>query len=250
MQTALKLLKNTAPAVVIACFSAGGANAQPVGGTNIDASSAVAVVVKVPKPWYAPKSAVVGKMKETIPVYQSLPGLAYKAFSIASADNQYGGIYLWKDESSARSFFNQTWFDRIEKERGVKGHVQLYEVPVAIDNTNHNFKDDGNAVATVVLVSTPKGITKSQLVQEFRASIPTYRKIPGLLRKYFVTADGDKFGGIYIWKDESSAQQWLNDSWHERIVKTYGVPASIEWFDTPILLPSIITVNQPLIPGL
>ena len=50
------------------------------------------------------------------------------------------------------------------------------------------------------------------------------------------TADG-KFGGIYIWKDEASANAWFTPAWHDRVLKEYGQPASLEWFDTPILLP-------------
>ncbi len=37
-------------------------------------------VVKVKKPWYAPRAAVVRKMREAIPQYESIAGLAYKIF--------------------------------------------------------------------------------------------------------------------------------------------------------------------------
>jgi hypothetical protein len=224
--------------------------AQPLGSGSIDATSAVAVVVKVPKPWYAPKSLVVGKMRDTVALYESLPGLSYKAFSLAQADGQYGGIYLWKDEGSARAFFGPAWFERVEKERGAKGQVRFYEVPVAIDNVRGNLADSGDAVGAVVTVATPQGVSKARLVQEFQASIPVYQKAPGLLRKYFIVTEDGRFGGIYLWKDPASAQQWFTDEWKARVVKTYGSAAAIEWFDTPILLPSKRADNQPAIPGL
>ncbi len=224
--------------------------AQPQGGTGIDASSAVAVVVKVPKPWYAPRSVVVGRMRDTVSQYASLPGLAYKAYSLAQADGQYGGIYLWKNEASARAFFGPDWFARVEKERGVKGQVQFFEVPVAIANAQGAVADSGDAVGTLVLVATPPGTSKAQLKQAFEASIPAYRNIPGLLRKYFIVTDDGQFGGIYLWKDQASAQQWFTEAWKERVLKTYGSAATLEWFDTPILLPSQQVDNQPAIPGL
>jgi hypothetical protein len=108
----------------------------------------------------------------------------------------------------------------------------------------------GDGVGTVVTVATPPGVSKARLVQEFQASIPTYQKVPGLLRKYFIVTDDGQFGGIYLWKDQASAQQWFTEAWKERVLKTYGSTAALEWFDTPILLPSKRADNQPAIPGL
>ncbi len=226
------------------------ARAQPQGGTGIDTASAVAVVVKVPTPWYAPRSVVVGRMRDTVPQYAALPGLAYKAYSFAQADGHYGGIYLWKNEASARAFFSPDWFARVEKERGAKGQVRFFEVPVAIANAQGALADSGDAVGTLVLVATPPGMSKASLKQAFEESVPVYRKIPGLLRKYYIITDNAQFGGIYLWKDQASAQQWFNDAWKERVLKTYGSAATLEWFDTPILLPSQRADNQPAIPGL
>lgn len=240
----------SAACLLLGALAAPATHAQPIGGAGMDSSSAVAAVVKVPKPWYAPRALVISRMRDTIPQYRAVPGLAYKAYSLAQADGRYGGLYLWKDEASARAFFGPGWFERVEKERGVSGQVQFYEVPVAIDNTMGTAPDDGNAVGTVVTVTRPPTINKAQLVQEFRNAIPVYQKVPGLLRKYFIVTEDGRFGGIYLWKDAASAQQWFSEAWKERVVKTYGSAASIEWFDTPILLPSSMAGNQPAIPGL
>ena len=35
-------------------------------------------------------------MRDTIPQYESLPGLSYKACSFARDDGRFSGIYLWK----------------------------------------------------------------------------------------------------------------------------------------------------------
>lgn len=132
----------------------------------------------------------------------------------------------------------------------MKGQVQFFEVPVAVDNAQGPAADSDGAVGTVVLVATPPGTSKASLKQAFEAAVPVYRKIPGLLRKYFIVTDDGRFGGIYLWKDQASAQQWFTEVWKERVLKTYGTPAHIEWFDTPILLPSQQADNQPTIPGL
>jgi heme-degrading monooxygenase HmoA len=226
--------------------------AQASGGSGFEATSAVAVVVKVPKPWYAPKALVVSKMRDTIPQYEATPGLSFKAFSLARADGRFGGVYLWKSLDAARAWFNPAWFERVEKERGAQAQVQFYEVPVAIDNTPGGTPQDSDssAVATVVTVAIPAGVARTRVVEEFQAAIPVYRKVPGLLRKYFILTDDNRFGGIYLWKDQASAQLWFSDAWQDGVRKRYGSDASLEWFDTPILLPSRLAENRPAIPAL
>lgn len=231
---------------------AAGALAQALGGEGYAATSAVAAVVKVPIPWYAPKALVWSRMRDTVPVYQSIPGLSFKAYSIAQADGRYGGLYLWKDLDSARTWFNPAWFERVEKERGAKGQVQFYEVPVAIDNTPGGTpaQADGANVSTIVTIALPANVDKARLVQEFQAAIPTYRAVPGLLRKHFIITDDGRFGGIYLWKDRAAADLWFSAAWKERVRTTYGTEATLGWFDTVILTPSKITANQLAIPGL
>jgi hypothetical protein len=109
---------------------------------------------------------------------------------------------------------------------------------------------DGASVSTLVTIPTPAGIGKARLVQEFQAAIPTYRAVPGLLRKYFIITEDGRFGGIYLWKDQAAAEQWFNAAWKERVRATYGTDATLEWFDTAILTPSKLAANQPAVPGL
>jgi hypothetical protein len=87
-------------ATVAASLSSFGApaSARQALGEGLAANAPVAVVVKVPTPWYAPRFFVTRRMRDTIPRYQAIPGLSFKAFSFARADGHYGGIYLWKDE--------------------------------------------------------------------------------------------------------------------------------------------------------
>ena len=208
-------------------------------GEGISATASVAVVVKVPTPWYAPKFFVTSKMRDTIPQYQAIAGLNFKAFSFAKADGHYGGIYLWKDLDAARAWFTPQWFERVKQERGAAANVRVVEVVLALDNTPGGTPANANsaAVATMVEIPIPAGVGKERIAQGYAAAVPSFQKVPGLLRKYFITTDDGKFGGIYIWKDEASANAWFTPAWRDRVLKEYGQPASLEWFDTPILLP-------------
>jgi hypothetical protein len=200
----------------------------------------VCVIVRVPKPWYASRSAVVRKMRETIDQYASTPGLAFKAYLFENQSSDYGGIYLWRDRGSARAWFSKEWFDRVRRERGSEAYVRMFDVPVSIDNTPGGTPGnaDSTAVATLVEIPGPDGLSANQIIQGFRDAIPTYQKVPGLLRKYFALSEQGTFGGIYLWKDVASANAWFNQTWQDRVRNTFGQPANFEWFETPIVTPS------------
>ena len=216
--------------------------------TSLDASSTtpVVVIVRVPKPWCAPRALVQGKMRETIPQYAQLPGLMFKAFSFERESSDFGGLYYWRDRSSAQGWFSPAWFERVRKERGVEGQVRMFDALVSLDNSAGGTPADTDsaAVSTLVEISIPPGVTRERLATEFAAAVPTYQKLPGLLRKHFIVSAQGTFGGVYLWKDEASARAWFNDAWRSRVVKTYGQEAKIEWFDTPILLPTQNASNQ------
>ena len=225
----------TAAAITSVPTTAGAQTSQP----------AVAAIVKVAKPWYATKSAVTGKMRETVPQYESLPGLEYKMFSFAQSDGDYGGIYLWKDRASAQTWFNPAWFERVRRKRGVEGKVRSFDVPVAIDNTRAApGASEGDGVATLVTIPIPAGVSRERVIGEFRAAIPLYQKVAGLKRMYFILTDDGRFGDIYLSESQASADAWFSAAWHERVKKSYGVDAAIEGFDTPILLPSKLADNR------
>jgi heme-degrading monooxygenase HmoA len=212
--------------------------------------SPVVVIVKVPKPWYAPRMLVVKKMRDTVPQYEKVAGLNFKMFSLAQSDGQFGGLYFWRNQPSASAWFDSAWFERVRKERGAEADVRYFEAPVSLDNTPSGTpaQTDSQSVATLVLLPVPAGVTRQGLLDEFRAAIPLYQKVPGLLRKHFVVVGagqaGQQFGGVYLWTDRASADNWFNSTWHNRVRTTSGTDARMEWFDTPILTPSNLAENQ------
>jgi len=197
------------------------------------------VIVKIPKPWYAPRFVIKKKMREFIPEYAKLPGLAFKAFSLERESGDYGGIYYWQNRSIAQNWFNPAWFDRVKKERGNEANVRIFDAPLSMDNISGGTQadPDSKSVATLVEIPISRSASREELEMEFHTDSPRDQKIPGLLRKYFTISDQNTFGGVYLWKDEASAKAWFNAAWHKKTIETYGKDASIEWFDTPILQP-------------
>jgi len=204
--------------------------------TQAPVGEPVVVIVKVPKPWYAPQALITSKMRDTVPQYEQLPGLAHKAYSFARADGRFGGIYFWRDRAAASAWFNAGWFERVRRERGVEAEVQILQAPLWTDATPEGAPRamSGDAVATLVSWPVPAGTERSALVSQLAAKLTAANAAPGLLRQYGVITDSGRFGQLSLWASEASARQAL------------GSPetASVEWFDTPILLPSARADNR------
>lgn len=212
-----------------------------------DTNGPVVAIVRVATPWYAPRMLIRRKMIDTIPVYEKRPGLLFKAFSLEQQSKDFGGIYYWRDRASAAAWFGPAWFERVRTERGTEGHVRFFDAPLSLDNTPGGTPEnlDSDTIATLVEIPAPAGLTRERLDAGFRAAVPLYQKVPGLLRKHFIVSDTGTFGGVYLWKDDFSARSWFNDAWHDRVKKTYGNDGSIEWYDVPVLLPTRDPANLP-----
>jgi heme-degrading monooxygenase HmoA len=229
-----------APAVLAAALSALPAAVPAADTPAAEAPTPVVAIVRVAKPWYATRSAVVGKMRDTIPQYARLPGLMFKAFSFEQASGDFGGVYHWRSRAEAQAWFSAGWFERVRRERGVEGQLRYFDAPLSLDNRPGGpaATTESPAVVTLVEVAAPPGLTRERLLAGFAAAVPAHRAAPGLLRKHFIISDNNTFGGVYLWQDEASARAWFNADWHARVRQTYGSDARIEWFDTPILLPT------------
>ncbi len=200
----------------------------------------VIVIVRIPAPRFAPKWLVRRKMRATIDLYSSIPGLQFKLFTFEKESGDFGGIYLWRDRSSAAEWFNAEWFARVERERGSEAYVRFLDAPLSIDNVPGGTpaSNGGSHVATLVQIPTPPGVTNDLIHEGFSSAEETYRDVGGLLRKSFIIGEQGTFGGVYLWDSTASAHAWLNDQWRRRVTDSYGNPPTIEWFEVPIVLPS------------
>lgn len=94
----------------------------------------------------------------------------------------------------------------------------------------------GGRVITVVRLATPgPALGAADLRRLLERTAPAYRAVPGLVRKWYLSADG-LGGGLYEWRSRAAAEAWFDAAWRERIRASYGVEPSIEWFDSPCLV--------------
>ncbi|MFZ4690848.1 MAG: hypothetical protein ACOYLS_16570 [Polymorphobacter sp.] len=91
-------------------------------------------------------------------------------------------------------------------------------------------------VAVLVAIPVPAGMPRAQLEGLFKASVPDYQKLPGLVRKYYTIGDDGRAGGIYLWSSRAAAQAWYSDAWKAGVQKRWGAPASVSYFDVPVLV--------------
>jgi len=198
----------------------------------------VVVIVRVPKPRFAPKWLVRRKMRESIPLYSKLDGLEFKAFTFERGSGDFGGIYTWRDRAAAESWFTDAWFARVRRERGSDAYVRMFDVVQSLDNVPGGTASTsrGAFVATLVSVPALNGMSRDQVLEAFAAETSDDRPVAGLLRKHYAISQEGAIGEISIWDSAASARAQLGDSWRRSVSENFGSAPVVEWFDAPILL--------------
>ena len=84
-------------------------------------------------------------------------------------------------------------------------------------------------------LSEPKGLEEMKKV--FQSTAPKYLNLDGLLRKnYFLTEDGMRAGGIYVWQSKVRAQQFYSPEWQDFVAGKYGAPPEILYVNAPVMV--------------
>jgi hypothetical protein len=61
-------------------------------------------------------------------------------------------------------------------------------------------------ITVIVEFKLPQPISVAQARETFLTTAPKYKGMPGLIRKYyFLSEDGSKAGGIYLWASREDA---------------------------------------------
>jgi hypothetical protein len=56
-------------------------------------------------------------------------------------------------------------------------------------------------ITEIVLWKMPKGMSRNDIINKFRASVPTWQANPNLIRKAFLFDEKSRRGGgVYLWK--------------------------------------------------
>lgn len=92
-------------------------------------------------------------------------------------------------------------------------------------------------VIAIVSFKLPHKQTLDQATATFQSTAPKYLGMPGLLRKnYFLTEDGMRAGGVYVWESREAAERVYTPEWKAFVKGKYGNAPEIVYVDTPVLV--------------
>ncbi|HEX5507081.1 MAG TPA: monooxygenase [Pseudolabrys sp.] len=92
-------------------------------------------------------------------------------------------------------------------------------------------------IVTIVTFTLSKPAALDEITRTFQSTAPKYRSIAGLLRKnYFLSEDGKRAGGIYVWESRADADRLYTPEWAKFVESKYGTPPTIEYLHSPVMV--------------
>ena len=92
-------------------------------------------------------------------------------------------------------------------------------------------------IVAIVSFQMPKAITPEDMSGPFKAAVPLFQKVPGLLQKYFyVSDDGRRAGGIYVWASRADADRLYSGDWRGMVEKKFGSSPTIDFLNSPVMV--------------
>jgi hypothetical protein len=92
-------------------------------------------------------------------------------------------------------------------------------------------------IVAIVTFRLPKPTSLDEITKTFQSTAPRYQGIPGLLRKnYWLSEDGRRAGGIYVWETRADAERVYTADWKKLVESKYGNPPEIEYLHSPVMV--------------
>lgn len=80
------------------------------------------------------------------------------------------------------------------------------------------------------------GMTREQILDDARATVPKWRANAELVRKYYVAGDSDMGGAFYVWPSREAAERGHDAAWRAAVEKRTGAQPVIRYFDLFMLI--------------
>ena len=92
-------------------------------------------------------------------------------------------------------------------------------------------------ITVIVEFTLPKAMSMDEARATFLSTAPKYQSMPGLIRKYyFISDDGAKAGGIYLWESRAQAEQVYTAEWKTFVRGKYGTDPSLTYLNCPVVV--------------
>ena len=86
-------------------------------------------------------------------------------------------------------------------------------------------------IVEFVQFNYPPGLTREQILEDARTTIPRWRANKELIRKHYILGENGKGGAFYIWPSKEAAQRGHDAAWRANIEKRTGSTPVITYFD-------------------
>ena len=98
-----------------------------------------------------------------------------------------------------------------------------------------HLKEAEFMITAIVQFDLPADVDRQKASEIFQRIAPLYRKMDGLIHKYFCFSEEGKGAGIYLWETREAAEKVYAGVWRERIKELYGVEPEIQYYE-PLLV--------------
>jgi hypothetical protein len=101
----------------------------------------------------------------------------------------------------------------------------------------YHTSEEVTMIVAIVTFQLPKVTTAEEMSAAFQAAVPMFQSVAGLLTKYFyVSEDGRRAGGIYVWASRADADRLYNGEWRPFVEKKFGAPPTIDFLNSPVMV--------------
>jgi hypothetical protein len=92
-------------------------------------------------------------------------------------------------------------------------------------------------IVAIVTFHLAQPVSLAEITATFQSTAAKYRGMQGLLRKnYFMSEDGRRAGGIYVWQSRADADRLYTAEWQSFVQGKYGAPPVIEYLHSPVMV--------------
>ena len=95
---------------------------------------AVLAIVRFPLPAGITRETARAAFEASAPRYRGVRGLLRKHYLYAEATGTGGGVYLFESREDAERLHDDAWRESMRERYGVEPSVELFEIPVVVDN--------------------------------------------------------------------------------------------------------------------